>query len=1095
MPLNALDNVLSPIYMFSNILFSSATRTSGSAKLSLESDLTNYVAPTCSMDINAENHTSRLLRLMVVFATTVLGTPQAFGTTYFVNRAIGNDSFSGQSAELGAEGDGPWRTLARIAQEPLLPGDIVYLQCGQTWNERLSVLRSGTHGAPITYESWPTQCAEKPLIDGSVLIPETEWRIGPNGNLAAKWPVSLVVNGSIAAESLKPWTSWSEDGTTNLSRALDCDIGRGACMQLSSGSVRAIAISNRFPLEYQSSISVELRAKIPLGESARVVVRRHGAPYDIVGLDRIIQGTGSWSLYRFGFTPPFAIDNARLDIELRQGNGPIQIDDVRLAQNLSNPIALYEDDVPTPPAHHPNGISTDQSNFSYLKIASDSPIEQTGNSVASSTLLFGDDLVVPAGESIVGANIKVRTRAWSLEEFVVSAIDNQKIFLSSPTRYPLQAGWGYFFTGKPWMVDSPGEWIYNGEDSEVILRKNATQSQGGRVTLSVLPMGIDAAGVSDVTIRNIAVTKVGLGASLTATTRVTLSEVEITHTNSYGVEFPKSQLVALENVNIRDTRLDALAGTRPGTVDAKYATIRDSDIEGSGVNSGSHSSNLPSPAVAAIHAGESAVIQNNTVRRTAYSGIRVDKDSLVSGNWISESCMALDDGGGIYAHETDSNSVVESNIIQDIVGNASGKPTTSTQAVGIYLDDWTSQMTIRGNTIVNADHGIQVHNAFSNSIHSNSIVGNRVTQLWMQEDRTRLDALGDIHSNDVADNLFVPLVPASAVYHISEFGKPVRFAQYRNNIYSGLLSPIIAKETWRNTDATWQTATYSLPQWQGAKSDGIPRNLDIGASIATQKTFAQYSVSGPDLIGTLVARSDQSGWRVWNPGVITATLTSDQCAGLPCLHFTSGTSDSLLSSPSFSVTEGQWYRLSFDLKSHNPNAAIRFLVRRGSAEYESLMGSASVATVGTDWRRYVFVFKATETAISDTSQLGAPGARLDFGFIAPGEQFDLGPVNLVPISSVDESTQIQTLLNPRSTNGYVDCPDATNDPEICATFVTMPDQTRVTWPMFLLRNASQVIFTQDRSLVDSDSDGIADSQDSCAGTSVGVGVNQHGCAR
>ena len=48
----------------------------------------------------------------------------------------------------------------------------------------------------------------------------------------------------------------------------------------------------------------------------------------------------------------------------------------------------------------------------------------------------------------------------------------------------------------------------------------------------------------------------------------------------------------------------------------------------------------------------------------------------------------------------------------------------------------------------------------------------------------------------------------------------------------------------------------------------------------------------------------------------------------PCLETTAGASPSLLASPNFSLTAGQWYRVSFDAATSHPSQPINVMVRR-----------------------------------------------------------------------------------------------------------------------------------------------------------------------
>ena len=63
--------------------------------------------------------------------------------TYYVDSVLGDDR------SVGTAPDRAWRSLARVRDFPLRPGDTVLLMAGSVWKEPLSITRSGKAGAPI----------------------------------------------------------------------------------------------------------------------------------------------------------------------------------------------------------------------------------------------------------------------------------------------------------------------------------------------------------------------------------------------------------------------------------------------------------------------------------------------------------------------------------------------------------------------------------------------------------------------------------------------------------------------------------------------------------------------------------------------------------------------------------------------------------------------------------------------------------------------------------------------------------------------------------------------------------------------------------
>ncbi|MCP4538688.1 MAG: DUF11 domain-containing protein [Chloroflexi bacterium] len=84
------------------------------------------------------------------------------GTTYYVSSSGGGDDNDGFSE--GA----PFETIAKVNSLDLQPGDSMLFKCGDTWRaEMLTITQSGTAGNPITFGSYPADCADQPILSGA----------------------------------------------------------------------------------------------------------------------------------------------------------------------------------------------------------------------------------------------------------------------------------------------------------------------------------------------------------------------------------------------------------------------------------------------------------------------------------------------------------------------------------------------------------------------------------------------------------------------------------------------------------------------------------------------------------------------------------------------------------------------------------------------------------------------------------------------------------------------------------------------------------------------------------------------------------------
>jgi hypothetical protein len=101
---------------------------------------------------------------------------RAANTTYYVSSSEGDDDNGGQS-DLD-----PFETIGKVNALDLEPGDRVLFKCGDVWQaEQLIVDDSGTDVNPITFGSYPEDCANKPIFSGS--LPITGWALDTPPNV------------------------------------------------------------------------------------------------------------------------------------------------------------------------------------------------------------------------------------------------------------------------------------------------------------------------------------------------------------------------------------------------------------------------------------------------------------------------------------------------------------------------------------------------------------------------------------------------------------------------------------------------------------------------------------------------------------------------------------------------------------------------------------------------------------------------------------------------------------------------------------------------------------------------------------------------
>ncbi|MGE3779745.1 MAG: right-handed parallel beta-helix repeat-containing protein [Pirellulaceae bacterium] len=817
-----------------------------------------------------------------------------------------------------------------------------------------------------------------------------------------------------------------------------------------------------------------------------------------LGPNQRITGTGRWQTKAFNFTARGSAFDARLTFAVAGARSPLphlQLRDVAVQPLIENPIFLMLSGRILQPAHHPNfGHDPDAPLSVYLRNAQDSDSELGGDS-GSSFVTMGSDLVLPPGASVTpGLTIRLRTENWNLDQRAIAAVNGNRIDLSSPSTHQMRADWGYFLLGAEWMVDGPDEWFFNGDTRSLRVFMPDGAAPGNRVMLSNVLIGIDLHGLHDVVVEDLDIRGVTTGLLLDNSRDVIVRRVGVTDTRGRGISLAGARDVEIESTVIRRTGLDAINACVSGAAGCGASNIaRNNRIEDSGVLlvDGKVVS-LPAPQDGAIALGPDGTETGNRIARSGLRGIFLRGAHTVTRNAIVDACLVLDDCGGIYGGGPANGSNISGNVIVRVHGNTIGTPIPNTRTAGVYVDELGTDMLVEDNVVMGADRGIQVHNAFSNVFRNNLLYGNRRNQLWLQEDTNILRSNGDLHTNVFDGNVLVALEDTAALRSETDLVDVHDFGSFTGNIYSTLFGRTIVTEAVQNNEVN-----LDFPAWQDATANGVPRNSDAtGRSIALQG-FAAFQVTGDNLVPNGDLDTGLTGWATFSSANPSAQLTLAACA-TTCAHVSAGGGTTLLSTPYFSVKEDQWYRVSFDAATDDPDREITVLPRRGgggTAGFEPLGPTARTFPGSTTMKRYSFTFRAAISVTANDPVTGERGARIDFLGLQPGQGLTVSNVEMVPIGTRDIAMATALLVNDDPQIAVdVPCPDESSAPLNCGAYVKMLDGTPVNFPLHLEPLQAEAVYTRDSSLVDTDSDGIPDEQDQCSLSPPSEAVNAAGCA-
>lgn len=744
-------------------------------------------------------------------------------------------------------------------------------------------------------------------------------------------------------------------------------------------------------------------------------------------------------------------------------------------------------------ARHPNPDTPTQAGSPYLSLAADSSTVQVGGLPRSDHLITGADLQLPTGASIApGTRVITRVNAWYLHETTVTAVEGNRLRLAKPTSYPALKGWGYLLVGQPWMLDRPREWVYDPANRQLQLWMPDSAAPPAGLAAVVLATGIDMQGRSNVIIDGLVVRRTGQGVNLASTTAVQFRNGVVEDTVDFCVVAAGSTNNVIEGSSLSRCGTDAIAGETDTVGEARGLAVRSNVVRDAAVlMQGETPVSLPRRSRGAIVTGSNAVVTDNVVVNSGYIGIRIHSGSRVEGNFVHGACSTLDDCGGIYTWQS-SDVTIRGNVVVRSRGYLPGLPPAEreTSAQGIYLDETTVASLVDDNTVVDADNGIQIHVSSRNTLSGNRLFANRRSQIWLQSTRNRENAAGDVVGNLVTGNQIAAVVPGSVgIWLSNSIGPTSAFGFIDNNRYADRGNATAVLDS---TPAG--TRAYTLAQWQTSTTVDLPAGRD---SMGSGTPAAAYRVAGANIVPNAGVATDLAGWSTWSGSAPQPQLLRAVCPQGWCLTLQGGGSTSLVASPNFSTSAGQWYRLSVDLLGDRDNQPLALILRRGgggSNGYESLSDRSLQTTAGRSWRRHTVTFQATKTVNARDLITGDIGARFDIEGVLPGRSVTLANLELVPVNLSPTAFITGVLVNVGTSEIQSGCPLPAAQAAVCTRLVRLSDYSPIIWPQRVPRTSAVLYYNEDPTLADSDSDGIADNQDSCPGTSATAAVNAVGCA-
>ena len=452
---------------------------------------------------------------------------------------------------------------------------------------------------------------------------------------------------------------------------------------------------------------------------------------------------------------------------------------------------------------------------------------------------------VSAAQLKPGAEVHVFAGvSWANNTLTVQSVDrvHNIVTFTSAADYDLTAASRYFVQGDKILLDKPGEWFFD----------TATRTMHFKA-----PPGFDGTGAiaaGDDSVFDID------GASNITISGFTISDAatDATSSNIYsaGVTLRDSQ-----NIIITDNTFINLAKGVRAAEDSHDVTVRNNDFQhiwGAAIElaQGTSDNSVVGNAirwVGEVYVAESAIqlnetagnlIRGNLIRDVPRMGIGelhydpaiASGGNIIELNTIIHAMQQTSDGGAIYIYSSTDNATRGDTIRFNRIIDAGGLETEPggfrpgrEYSNGIYLDDFTSGVTVTGNFVQGAVRGgIYLHGGSDNTVWNNITLDNADIGIQLYAIGGRPMLRNDLYNNIVgmtgAGGQVVELEPAFVApwsMHDNWFLRPATqftyqtFAQWQALGYEAG-SDVIAPGIFRNPlTGDFRLATGSLPLLQG----------------------------------------------------------------------------------------------------------------------------------------------------------------------------------------------------------------------------------------------------------------------------------------
>jgi parallel beta-helix repeat protein len=328
--------------------------------------------------------------------------------------------------------------------------------------------------------------------------------------------------------------------------------------------------------------------------------------------------------------------------------------------------------------------------------------------------------------------------------------------------------------------------------------------------------------------------------------------------------------------------------------------------------------------------GVDNLIENFTMTNTGYLPVHFGGNRItIKDGYIDGYASIKDDSGGIYTwtDPKDRTRYTERKILGNILLHSKGATAGAVgeaKGFGIYLDDCTSGVEVRGNTVAGTSAGLFLHNAHHCVVTGNTFFDNDVQTLILHDDISP-EAEAAIRGITFTENMLISRKPGQRV--LSASSPTDDFSQYgtfERNVYARPADQgLIVEHTVKN----------ARPQAYDLEGRRAVTGLEAG-TLPSAVAVTPYVLTGPgpNLVANGEFTKDLQGVSVWSPNNTTETAWVEGKLDGGCLEHrykaaAGSTRTSLLQVQAGALAVGKRYLLRFSILGSTDHGSVGVALR------------------------------------------------------------------------------------------------------------------------------------------------------------------------